>query len=300
MISQKILVNISSVAKSYGKHNALKGVTATVQEGEFLALLGPNGAGKTTLFKLLLGLIAPTSGSVSINDNQPISLGYLPENVAFYDTMTGREVLTFYARLKKTDLLTCNDLLKQVDLLDAADRRIGTYSKGMRQRLGLAQALLGDPRLLVLDEPTTGLDPDLRRRFFDIIQNLQKKGVTIIVSSHGLSEIETHADRYLILHNGNLLAKGSLEHLKQKTKLPIRIKITVPAGQASEIAQSLKNNVSLHQVSDTYLELDCQDTEKSNVIRAITALGPLVHDLEINPPHLDDVYATLMNERSAL
>ncbi len=292
------LIKIDRIIKSYKQHTALKGITADIYPGEFLALLGPNGAGKTTLFKLILSLITPTDGTITINNNNPVSIGYLPESVAFYDTMTGREILEFYAKLKRVPLSQCDNLLEQVELLEAADRRVRTYSKGMRQRLGLAQALIGKPDLLLLDEPTTGLDPHLRRRFFGIIKKLREQGITIIVSSHGLSEIEAHADRYLILQQGNMVAQGSLAELKKQTQLPIRIKVSVPAGQASDIAETLQPGTSLKYVNDAHLELNCLEEDKSEVIQTITALGPLVQDLEIHPPRLDDIYAVLTSERN--
>lgn len=178
------VISLQAVNKQYGNETVVCDVNLNIQPGECVVLVGHNGAGKTTLMKLMLGLTRPTSGTVEVLGGNPAfstavaqhkTLGYLPESVAFYEAMTGREVLAFYARLKGASDAECEKLLQLVGLGDAAKRRVGTYSKGMRQRLGLAQAMLGDPQLLFLDEPTTGLDPSLRRHFYELIDALHRK-----------------------------------------------------------------------------------------------------------------------------
>jgi Cu-processing system permease protein len=154
-------------------------------------------------------------------------VGYLPENVSFQAGMTGRELLRFYAGLKRAEAAQCDELLGQVQLAEAAERRLRTYSKGMRQRLGLAQALLGRPRLLLLDEPTNGLDPPLRRQFYDVVQALTRKGATALVSSHVLTEIEARADLIAILRDGELAAFGPLADLREASRLPFRLRLKV-------------------------------------------------------------------------
>ena len=179
----------------------------TCGPGRLSALVGHNGAGKTTLIKLMLGLIRADHGAIRVLNEDPAAgefsarrqLGYLPENVAFNAALTGRETLAFYARLKQIKPATAWPLLDRVGLMEAADRRVGTYSKGMRQRLGLAQALLGQPRVLLLDEPTTGLDPALRQTFYEILNELRDDGATILISSHALNELEDRAEHVLIM-----------------------------------------------------------------------------------------------------
>jgi Cu-processing system ATP-binding protein len=211
----------------------VRDVDLDVCSGEHMVLIGHNGAGKTTLMKLMLGLTHPTSGQVNVLGSDPAraaaehrrAIGYLPESVAFHSAMKGREVLAFYARLKGVSEAECHSILDQVGLDQAADRRVSTYSKGMRQRLGLAQAMLGNPRLLFLDEPTSGLDPSLRRQFYALIDTLSLSGTTSLTSSHSLNEVEARADRIAIMKNGVIVACGTLAELSLQTDLPLVVRL---------------------------------------------------------------------------
>ena len=234
-------VSVNGVEKSYRKVRALRDVSFDLVPGRLSALVGHNGAGKTTLIKLMLGLIHADRGSIRVLDENPAAgefsarrlLGYLPENVAFNAALTGRETLAFYARLKQIKPSTAWALLDRVGLMDAADRRVGTYSKGMRQRLGLAQALLGRPRVLLLDEPTTGLDPALRQTFYEILNELGNDGATVLISSHALNELEDRAEHVLIMNRGLLVAQGTLAELRSISQLPIRVSLDLAHGDTS-------------------------------------------------------------------
>ncbi len=299
------VIALRAVSKRYGAKEVLHGVDFGIEAGECVALIGHNGAGKTTLLKLLLGLTRPSGGSVRVEGQDPVSarsaaarrgIGYLPESVAFHDAMTGLEVLRFYARLKGEPLGACGGLLERVGLNEAVARRVGTYSKGMRQRLGLAQALLGEPRLLFLDEPTTGLDPSLRRRFYELIQEIRGRGATVLLSSHALSEIEGSANRTAIMREGRLVAFGTLAELRLAAKLPVRIRVAVRPGMAASIAQDIGAKVNLLKVNDTMVDLTCGAGDKMDVVRRIAALGGPVTDVDIAPPNLDEVYAHFVGE----
>ena len=301
-------VLLDGVSKSYGKQTVVSDVSFNIQPGECVVLVGHNGAGKTTLMKLMLGLTRPTSGKIELLGGNPASgkaavrhanLGYLPESIALYEAMTGREVLAFFARLKKASAAECETLLETVGLADAAGRRVSTYSKGMRQRLGLAQAMLGSPRLLFLDEPTTGLDPGLRRQFYDLIAGLQEKGATSLISSHALSEVEARANRFVIIKAGCMVASGTLDELYQKAALPLRLQIAVAPGRAPQVAERLGSDTSISDVSNTSLSLVCDNSDKMTLIRRISDLGDVVDDLQIKPPRLDEVYSHYMNQESA-
>lgn len=226
------------LGKRYGASNAVDGVDLTLAPGTTLALIGHNGAGKTTLMKLILGLIRPSSGNLTVLGVEPGTaplehrrhIGFLPENVAFHDELTGAQTLRFYAKLKGAPLAQCATLLERVGLAFAAGRRVKTYSKGMRQRLGLAQALLGEPRLMLLDEPTTGLDPASRLEFFRIMRELSDRGATVIISSHILTELEARTDLVAIMNRSKLAAFGPLEALRRRADLPARLTVATPRG----------------------------------------------------------------------
>lgn len=291
------IVSLVNASKSYAKLEALKSMTMTVGEGEVLGLFGHNGAGKTTMMKLILGLIAPTQGQVEVMGLAPDSkqawhcrskIGYLPENVSFYDQLTGLEVLTYFAKLKgfNHQKLTqhVSDLLEQVGITHAMQRPVKTYSKGMRQRLGLAQAFIGEPKLLLLDEPTVGLDPIATQDFYRTVDRLKGNGSSVILCSHVLPGVEQHIDRAMILSSGQLLAMGSLNELRQQAALPVQIK---PVG----IATMLTGNESLKR----YLSAQCQHTllvpeqEKLAVLRHLLNVEDL-QDIKIEAANLEQIY----------
>jgi Cu-processing system ATP-binding protein len=290
---------LRSVIKRYGKLTALADVSLDGLPGECLALVGHNGAGKTTLMKLLLGLVRPSAGSVSTLGAEPTTaagdqarfrLGFLPETIAFDAAMTGREVLAFYARLKRLPPGTGEPLLERVGLAAAAGRRVGTYSKGMRQRLGLAQALLGRPRLLLLDEPTTGLDPELRHAFYELISDLKRDGVTVLLSSHALSELEARIDRIAILDRGRLIACGSLAALRREAGLPVRIRITVPLCRTGRVAERLGAAWAPARQDERTLIVTCPPERKMEMLRRLAEFGPSIEDVDTLPPALDELY----------
>lgn len=235
-------VRIGNVTKRYGRIIAVTDVSFELGEGEMVALIGHNGAGKTTLMKLMLGLIRPTGGSIVVLGDNPAAgqfagrqhLGYLPENVSFDAALTGRETQTFYARLKREPVAKALELLDAVGLGAPAGRRVGTYSKGMRQRLGLAQALIGRPRVLLLDEPTTGLDPELRQTFYEVIQRLAAEGTTVLLSSHALTELEERAGRVIIMNRGVKVADGSIDRLRNIARLPTKMRLKVAASRPAK------------------------------------------------------------------
>lgn len=282
--------------KDYNGQSALQDVTLSVPEGRCVALIGHNGAGKTTLMKLILGLIRPTRGHVEVLGRDPATagadfrseLGFLPENVAFHDQMTGADTLRFFARLKNVPFGDATLLLDRVGLASASDRKVKTYSKGMRQRLGLAQALLGRPKLLLLDEPTTGLDPVLRSEFFDIIRSLTGSGTTVILSSHILTELEAQTDLAAIMRDGRLVAFGDLESLRLEAALPLRVRAR---GDAAAISKKL--NGSFHKSlpsSLSYIDLNCPIARKMDLLRALSDCGELCTDVDVRLPTLDDLY----------
>jgi ABC-2 type transport system ATP-binding protein len=234
--------------------DAVKNLNLEVYRGEIFGFLGPNGAGKTTTIKVLLGIIYPTEGEAYVlgqpagDPKNHYRISYLPENPYFYDFMTGREILTFYAKLfgiaEPERSKRVNELLDRVGLSRAADQTLRTYSKGMLQRIGLAQCLINDPELLILDEPTAGLDPIAHIDIRDMILDLRNQGKTLFISSHQLSDVERVCDRVAILNKGVMVQLGRIEELLAGGHVEV-IADKVPDNAVEPIRQ-LGGKVSLH------------------------------------------------------
>ncbi len=216
-------VDIDSVSRSFGSVKAVDGLSLVLAPGEIVGFLGTNGAGKTTTIKMTLGLLAPTSGTVKVLGGDPSDprvrahIGYMPEIATYYPYLDARELLSFYGGICGLDAKTVrrrtDELLDAVGLADAAKRPLKTYSKGMLQRAGIAQALLNDPDLLVLDEPFTGLDPLARIHFRELLLDLKRRGKTVFFSSHELGETELLCDRVAIMKKGRCVYQGPVRDL---------------------------------------------------------------------------------------
>ncbi len=293
--------DLQNVFKRYGAVPALEDISLQVAPGERLALTGHNGAGKTTLFKLLLGILKPDAGRIRIGGQTPDearqggSVGFLPETIAFDPAMTGREVLRFLARLKSAGQSEADEVLVRVGLEEAGARRTVTYSKGMKQRLGLAQAILGAPPLLLLDEPTTGLDPAFRRIFYDIVRERSDPGAAVIISSHALSELEEEMDRIVVLGQGKVLATGTLTEIRRRLDLPVRFRVTTEPCHTSRVLERLPASVSVEARGEDFLLLSCSAAEKITVLRVLSESAS-VKDLDVDAPSLDAVYAHITKE----
>lgn len=227
------IIETEDLTKQYGAQTAVDHLTLGIREGEVFGFLGPNGAGKTTTLLMFLGLTEPTSGKVRVCGVDPArdpvhvkrQVGYLPENVGFYDDMNARQNLTYVARLNgipaDVSASKVDELLKMVGLSEEAGKKIGVFSKGMRQRLGIAEVLVKNPRLIFLDEPTIGLDPDGTNRMLDLIRSLSReKNITVFLSSHLLDQVQRICDRVGIMIKGKLVAVGPIEELA-KAKLVV-------------------------------------------------------------------------------
>jgi Cu-processing system ATP-binding protein len=292
-------IEFVGVSKRYGEHVAVRDVSFALNAGKTVALVGHNGAGKSTLIKLMLGVTSPSFGTVRVLGLNPVSggsalrrrLGFLPENAAFHPASTGREAMDFFARLKGEPISANMALLERVGLAAAAHRRIGAYSKGMRQRLGLAQALIGAPDILFLDEPTTGLDPGLRRGFYEILGQLRDRGVTVLLSSHALSELQGNADRVLVLNRGSLIADGSLSALRDLAHLPVRISVRA-AHSLAELGPDWQ------KLGEGCAARLCEFGDKLTVLKTLLPQLDPADTLEIDEPSLDDLYAHFLGEEA--
>jgi len=291
------LVSLVEAGKTYGQLDALSAMNMSLNEGEVLGLFGHNGAGKTTMMKLILGVISPSKGKVEVMGMAPDSkeawhcrskVGYLPENVSFYEQLTGLEVLTYFVKLKgftnKAGKQQAVNLLEQVGITHAMNRQVKTYSKGMRQRLGLAQAFIGEPKLLLLDEPTVGLDPIATRDFYQTVDQLKSNGSSVILCSHVLPGVEQHIDRAMILSSGKLLAMGTLNELRQQASLPV---VITALGIPKELSQNNKLSRFLNLVDPNTLMVP--EHEKMTVLKQLMELKGLT-DIQIDSANLEQVY----------
>lgn len=292
------ILTLTDLTKRFGAQTALDAISLNISAGERVALLGHNGAGKSTMMKLILGLLRPDGGSVRIANHAPGSVAarsmvaYLPENAAFHPSLTAREVLRHYLRLRGHDVRRADTLTERVGLGEAARRRIGSYSKGMRQRVGLAQALIGAPRLMVLDEPTSGLDPISRRDFYALLEELAEQGTAILLSSHALSELEARTDRILVLSKGQMVAEGTLSDLRRRAALPLSVTLYARAGQQATVGAMFPEA----QIADDRLVMTCAQMDKLNLLERIASQRDLIVDFEVSPPTLDDLYAHISGQ----
>jgi len=293
-------VSLRGVTKHYGALHAVDGVDLDIARGEIFGLIGHNGAGKSTLFKMMLGLIPATSGEILVGGASVRGrgfraarrhLGYLPENVVLYDNLSGLETLRFFAKLKGAPLAQCQPALDRVGLAHAGKRPVREYSKGMRQRLGFAQALLGSPQVLFLDEPTSGLDPQAIRDFYATLRGLQAEGVTIIITSHILAELQERVGRLAILSAGKVQAVGSVLALREQTHMPLVFELQLQAGDTPAIVQALEHaTAATPEPTAQGLRLACPREQKMAVLAALAPFGARVLDIKMHEPSLEDVF----------
>lgn len=299
-LNSEAVVSAHAVTKQYGAVHAVDGIDLEICRGELFGLIGHNGAGKSTLFKMMLGLIPITSGEIYI-DNAPVTgsgfrevrrkIGYLPENVVLYENLTGLETLQFFSRLKGSPHQECLPALERVGLIQAAKRRVREYSKGMRQRLGFAQALLGRPQILFLDEPTTGLDPEAIREFYAILRKLRSEGVTIVLTSHILAEIQERVDRLAIMAAGKIQAIGSVQELREQMDLPLWFDIRISPQDFEQVRAALGHlPISAIEAHDGHVAVQCRREAKMAVLEILAALDGRVIDLHVREPSLEDVF----------
>ncbi|MCD2200212.1 ABC transporter ATP-binding protein [Halobacterium sp. KA-4] len=295
-------IDIRDVQKSYGTVTALDGASLAVDRGETLGLVGRNGAGKTTLFKLLVGHETPDAGSVTVAGLAPSAgtalrerVGYLPEHAGFPPSLTGREVLSFHARVRSVPAdardRRVERVLRTVGLADAADRRVGGYSNGMNRRLGLATALVGDPDVLLLDEPTAGLDPAGVADFHAIVDALATEtDVTVLVTSHVLPEIKRLCDRVAVLEDGDVSVSGSVEDLRRAAADTVSVDATVVSDPDAAAADLLDHAaVTTVETDGARVHLTCERDGVFDVLDALREAAD-VESVEVTEPGLDAVF----------
>jgi ABC-2 type transport system ATP-binding protein len=292
-------IELDGVTKRYGDVRALHDVDLTVDDGEIFGFLGPNGAGKSTTIDILLDFVRPTAGEVTVlgHDAQAESravrgrTGVLPDGFSVYDRLTGRKHLRLAVDSKGADE-DVDDLLARVGIADAADRPAGDYSTGMVQRLVLAMALVGDPDLLILDEPSTGLDPNGARRMREVIRAERDRGATVFFSSHILEQVEAVCDRVGILRGGELVAVDTIEGLREAVGGGDRLTVTVDrVTDAAVAAVEGVEGVSTVTVDGSRLAVDCDDGAKTAVISTLEDEGLAVRDFATTESSLEELFA---------
>ncbi len=291
-------VTTENLTKRYGQQLAVDGVSLTVRRGEVYGFLGPNGAGKTTTLRMVLGLIRPTSGSATVLGKPPgaanASVGALVEGPGFYPYLSGRDNLRVLARYRGLDDAAVGDALVKVDLGDRAGDRFSRYSLGMKQRLGVAAALLGEPELLILDEPTNGLDPggmsDMRR----LLADLAKAGHTVLLSSHLLGEVQEICDRVGVISRGRLVTEATVDELRGGAGLVVRAE---PMDLALMVGRQLAGEPNVSLV-DNVMEVRLDPERAAELNRKLVSNDVDVYEIRPVERSLEEVFFNLTEERA--
>ncbi len=303
------VIDVRGVEKMYRRRvHALRGVDLQVGAGEIFGLLGPNGAGKSTLVKVLMTVISPTKckGTMlgkKIGDKSTLTqVGYLPEHHNFPKYLTSRQVLRHFGAMAGVDRKTRNkradELLEIVNMTDSASHKLGTYSKGMRQRVGIAQALMNNPKLVVLDEPTDGVDPIGRRDIREILIRLKDEGRTVFLNSHLLSELEMVCDRVAIMVHGLMRQQGTIEELTaERSGFVIRANAAIDAEAVSAYQSATSGIESKLDESRCKIMFQTSDAGKvQHAIDALRARGVVIESLGSHRPSLEDLFIKAVNE----
>jgi ABC-type multidrug transport system ATPase subunit len=294
-------VEVSGLTKRYGDTLAVDRVDLTVRPGEVYGFLGPNGAGKTTTLRILTGLIAPTSGTVRVLGGMPgqakvlARIGSMVESPAFYPYLSGLDNLRLLAEYTEVPRARIQEVLQLVHLADRARDRFSAYSLGMKQRLGVAAALLKDPELVILDEPTNGLDPAGMRDMRRLIRELGSDGRTVLLSSHLLGEVQQICDRVGIISEGRMVAEHDVEELRGQQELVIR---ATPMSGARAVLHGVVGADAVHLYDDT-LRVKVESDRAAEVNRALVEAGIAVSELRITERALEDVFFELTASREA-
>ena len=290
-----LLVETTNLTKRYGRRAVVDHVGLQVRRGEVYGFLGPNGAGKTTTLRLLLGLVRPSSGTALVLGAAPgapaalARIGMLVEAPAFYPYLSGRDNLRVFARYASVPPSKVDEVLETVDLADRAKDRAASYSLGMKQRLGVAAALLKDPELLILDEPTNGLDPAGMAEMRAMLRRLGTGGHTVLLSSHLLGEVQQVCDRVGVISQGKLLRQGTVAELRGHGSLRVAAE---PLHQARTVAERLFGPERV-RVHDGTLRLDIDDDQAPRVNRELVCAGVAVRSLGWHQPSLEDLFFEL-------
>lgn len=297
------VISVKNLTKEYNGFKAVKDVSFEVNEGEIYGFLGPNGAGKSTTIKSMLGLIHSAGeiriGGFNIREDgrkAKEKIGYLPERLFFYKNLTAKQTLDFFGELREVTPPT-DSLLNQVGLLDEADKRVGDFSKGMIQLLGIAQAMVGDPEIYILDEPLSGLDPRWVKVVREKIKKLNEEGATIFFSSHNLNEVQNLSDRVSIIDDGEKIAEDSVQNLNEYLQIKPKLEIIIPGldGKKPNALQGMEEIESM-EASKNKLTIECDPKARSKILAELEEEGIEVDDFETIQPSLEDAFVKLISK----
>ncbi|MCL6499251.1 MAG: ABC transporter ATP-binding protein [Firmicutes bacterium] len=306
-----VAVETVGLTKRYGDLVAVQDLNLRLNTGEVFGMLGPNGSGKTTTILMLLGLTEPTAGTARVlgwdPTRQPLQVkrrvGYLPDSVGFYDELTAWENLRYTAALNGLSSAEANrrigEVLERMGLQDVAHRKVGTFSRGMKQRLGLADVLLKQPQVAILDEPTLGLDPEAALEFLALIRSLKRDGLTVLLASHLLHQVQSVCDRVGLFHRGRMVLEGTVDELRERVLGgAYRIHVQARGAEVERILREVPGVVRVTRTDgDTYrveARVDC----RAEIARRVVASGDLLA-LSVDRPGLDEVYARYFQELEA-
>jgi ABC-2 type transport system ATP-binding protein len=305
------IIETKDLVKTYGKFVAVDKLNLSVNEGEVFGFLGPNGAGKTTTLLMLLGLTEPTSGVARIcgfdSTREPIEVkrmtGYLPEKVGFYDDLTASENLDYTAALnglpREAASKKIDELLNMVGLSEVVKHKVGTFSHGMKQRLGIADVMIKDPKVALFDEPTAGIDPEGIEQVLELIANMARQKVTVVLSSHQLHQVQKICTRVGILSKGHLVAEGSVEELGREKigggKLRIEVQVVEPTSKLVKSIKSIKGVTNVESSGDLLL-ISCDKDLRRQIAKVATECDSLIVQMKIEEYGLDEIYMKYFRE----
>lgn len=298
------VIQTREVTKQYNGFTAVDNLNLEVQQGEVYGVLGPNGAGKTTTTLMLLGLTEPTEGSIRVAGFDPMRdplgvkarVGYIPEQVGFYEHLTAIENLRYITRLNAVPgseaSARIKESLERVGLQDASHQPVSTFSRGMKQRLAVADVLVKNPGLIIMDEPTQGLDPEQAHQFLEMIRAFQQEGTTILLTSHLLTQVQAVCDRVGLFHNGRKVLEGTVADLAREVlggAYRIHLKVQKTTQALREALESTSGSLEVHQSSNVYIVESERDIRPALAEAVIRAGGKLLA-LEVREQNLDDIY----------
>jgi len=311
-MSDKVIIETRDLVKSYGKFVAVDRLNLSITEGQVFGFLGPNGAGKTTTLLMLLGLTEPTSGTATIcgydSIREPVEIkrlaGYLPEKVGFYEDLTAAENLDYTAALnglsRKISVKKIDDLLNIVGLSDMANKKVRTFSHGMKQRLGIADVMIKDPKVAFFDEPTAGIDPEGIEQVLGLIANMARRKVTIVLSSHQLHHVQKVCTRVGILSKGRLVAEGSVDELGREKiaggKVRIEIQVAEPSRKLVKLVEKIKGVTGVESTGNVLL-ISCEKDLRRQIAKVAADCDSLIVQMKIEEYGLDEIYMKYFSER---